>query len=287
MRARAEEKSGELAKANADYRDAVRADWETPGRCSPLCAAILKELSEEEGALFVDADAAFIGEARPRLPGLDFFSDAVHWIRPYDRLVTLTILRALRRAESFKRLGWDEAFLRTLEKRQALPVKRRYDESFMETIKYAVVDMHGDRLSWRALAFLEFSYARHPAWFEDVDGLVKKLGSRKNWKGSAWDMAPLQVRKSVLLWHLGEVFARRGDIRSALSYYSTAFQLDPGPRRAGIALSQAVVQALIGDKDASLKSIDYAAQNGMAAEAAAMKSGLELGLGGRSRRTRF
>ncbi|MBI5247494.1 MAG: SGNH/GDSL hydrolase family protein [Elusimicrobia bacterium] len=283
MRARAEEKSGEIVKADADYQDALWADWETPGRCSPVCAAILKEVSQQEGALLVDTDAAFRRQARPSSPGLDFFSDAVHWIRPYDRLVTLTILRSLRRSIGFKNLAWDDGFIGALEKRQAQPVKHRDEKTFMETIKYAVADMHAERLSWKAVAFLEFSYAQHPHWFENVDGLVKSLESREDWKGGPWDMAPLNVLKSALLWHLGEVRARRGDFRGALADYSTAFQLDPGPRRAGIALSQAIVQAVVGEKEASLNSLRYSFQNGMAVEAEAVNSGLDIGLGGRSR----
>lgn len=282
--ARAEEKSGETVKANGHYQAALEADWETPGRCSPLCAGILKKVAQEEGALLIDTDAAFRKQASPYSPGLNMFTDAVHWIRPYDRLTTLTIVRSLRRSEGFKSLAWDKGFIDTLVTRQTSPVKLRENKSFMETIKYAVADMHGDGLSWRAVDFLEFSYAQQPEWFEDLDVLVKNIEAREDWKGGPWDMAPLQAFKSALLWHLGECRARRGDFRGALTDFTTAFQLDPGPRRGRIALSQAVVQALVGEKEASLESLRYAFRNGLEAEAESVNSGLAIGLGDPTRR---
>ncbi len=244
-RARVEQRLGRNAAASADYAAALEADADAGGRCGPRCQRLIRRVAAEEGAIWLDLDGAFLRRARPGLPGLDMFQDAVHWKHGYDPLVTATIVDTLRKSPGTRDWPWSESGVSALRRRAAASGRDEADDD-LSTLRYALSEANRDdgALSPRALSFLEWAQQRRPDWFSSGEALLRRSQSnydpRRAWTGQG---APAPS-PAMLALHLGELWLERGDLRRAQSELAASVSAQPAPAVARLDL--AAVEAWLG-----------------------------------------
>lgn len=261
---RAARRSG--APSAAEYfTRAMDEDWYAPGRCSTRAQAAILKIGAEEGAVAVDLDAAFRRRAAPDVPGLDMFTDAVHWLERENAAVTAALVDAVRVSTEGARLPWSQPGVESLralaDKEAAAKIAER---ETLATLRYAFAGLRSrisvtpvaslDRtLSWRSVAFLEAVYDRHPGWFRDPSVLAARAERGSGLFGLAWGQRELTVDPVMARWYAGEVLLRRGDPRGALRAIDAALALDPALHEAR--LSRALALALLGDEASARSSL--------------------------------
>lgn len=241
---RAHEAMGQPDAASASYREALRVAHPFSGdRCDPVCQDMIRHVAQAGGALLADLDSAFRRAAGPRVPGFEMFEDSVHWHNSRNRLVSWEIVNAVRSSSSFKPLPWSEGGLAGLKRAASTPDRADADEALM-TLRYALSEMGiaDDRLSRRAVVYLDAVFQRQPKWFDDIPAMLRRATMENSAKGLAWGMPSLNTSIHLLRWHAGEMWLERGDYSRAAAELEEASRQIHGDRglRGDLALALAL-----------------------------------------------
>ncbi len=246
--ARAEEKLELWKEARDSFEEAARHD--RAPLCGPICQGILRSVSAEEGAFLVEADRRFRALAAPRMPGLDYFNDRMHWKPRYNCHVSAEIIAAARARPGLSELPWDAA---AIDRLNAACDKRGGrgeegdDERMLGYVLLGLSELSQTRLSTVSVFSLEVLRRNRPAWFKDVTELVGRTVNPQVLYGV--EPAPAAPLVPRFLWHIAVARMLDKDYAGAAADLRRALELEPALSWARIDLAAA--EALSGERKAA------------------------------------
>lgn len=228
--ARCQERLGRAAAARDGYERAAAADA-AAGRCARACQDAIRRAAKEEGAALADVDAEFRRAAGGVLPGLELFSDAVHWQPRLNQLAVLPVVDALRAA--LPAWPWDAAALERLRadwrKPEAYSAADE-DRSCRYGLAAVAVDgAGGTGLAHRGLSFLRASCGRGTGGPAQVLRRLAPAGQAPLGAGRAWGQGTALPSPAAAFRHWGLLRLEQGRCAEALEFFSRSLKDQPLP----------------------------------------------------------
>lgn len=237
--ARSLDKQGRYAEALRYYKLSQNLDRAVPRRND-----FLRKAAEEEGVVLADLQKTFERVSEHGLTGRRTFEDDVHWWVEMDPLVTITFARALHDGAKAGRpsVAPPSKWVSTWLKKNEAPVLAKAREAKLtraqswRMFRYRMWEPLRERrylFSERVIALLETVRAANPELLKDSRRLRGWL--RAKLKGSLWkNEGPehMDAWWPMMLAHIGELYRRMGEHKTAVVYFGDALELEPGLDRA-------------------------------------------------------
>lgn len=259
LAARCDLKEGRPAEAARGFEAALALEPARRGRCGAACAAVLEKVAREEGALHADADAVFRALSGGRDPGLEAFSDRVHWRPSHHAWMSYALASALAEA----------GLANKPSPPPPPPAPKPGEEGWLNTLRYAATEARENgELSLIAVSYLQGVFSGWPkAASSPAAALAAAPPPAEG--GLAWGAKPSQPGPA-LARHAAVARLLSGDAAGALRLYAEA-----GPARdAEDAAESAAAQARAGDKGGARAALDTAWRAGAAKPEGAADEGL-------------
>lgn len=243
--ARAEEKLGLWKESRESFEAASR--HERSAICGVICQGILRAAAAKEGAFLVEGDRRFRKLAEPRMPGLDFFNDRMHWKPRYNCHVSAEVIAAARAEPRLASLPWNAEAIGRLESFCAKTGSGGDEDDDERILGYVLMGMSWPelpKLSPVAVFYLESLRRTRPQWFKDVAALAARGTNPQQVYGIA--PAPSATLVPRFLWHIAATRMLEKDHAGALADLTKALERDSS--MPWVRVEIATAEALRGDR---------------------------------------